>query len=198
MLVPRHDSEADPWAPRANGARDHAWATGIRTGNEQAFEALFAAYHGPLCTFAYRYVQARDIAEELVQEVFLYLWEHRAEWEERAQIRTYLFTAVRNAAVSYLRHERVVRRSAARVIEIFTRSRLTADGDLRAGELAHALQRAIDRLPERCRLVFTLGREQGLTYAEIATVLGISPKTVEVQMGRAYKALRKHLAGYWP
>ena len=68
-------------------------------------------------------------------------------------------------------------------------------GNLRRIAVA-AVQRAVGRLPERCRLIFTLHREQGLTYPEIAEVLEISPKTVEVLMGRALKALRKALAGF--
>jgi RNA polymerase sigma-70 factor (ECF subfamily) len=67
---------------------------------------------------------------------------------------------------------------------------------VRTAEFVAAVQRAVGRLPERCRLIFRLHREQGLTYPEIAEVLEISPKTVEVQMGRALKALRKALAGF--
>jgi RNA polymerase sigma-70 factor (ECF subfamily) len=65
-----------------------------------------------------------------------------------------------------------------------------------AADLATALARGIDQLPERCRLIFTMSREQDLSYAEIARILGISVKTVETQMGRALKALRSRLAGY--
>lgn len=179
MLAPRPSDHAAP--------RDSA-----------SFEALFRTYHRQLCGFAYRYVLSRDVAEELVQEVFLYLWEHQVEWGDARAAKSYLFTAVRNAAVSYLRHQGVTRRLEAEVVALFSRPKPTPEGDLRSAELAQALQHAIDRLPERRRLVFTLSREQGLSYAEIAKLLDISPKTVEMQMGRAYKALRKALAPYWP
>lgn len=170
----------------------------IRAGDAAAFEALFHAHHASLCAFAYRYVGARDLAEEIVQEVFLFVWERRETWDVRTSVKNYLLTAVRNAAVSYLRHERVVRRREAETIALFSRSTPTADRELHNTELAGLVQRAVDRLPDRCRLVFTLHREQGLTYVEIAEVLGISPKTVEVHMGRALKGLRKALAGVWP
>lgn len=162
------------------------------------FEALFYEFHAPLCTFAYRYVLSREVAEELVQEVFLHLWEHRERLPERSRAKPYLFRAVRNAAMSYLRHQGVVRRAEADTLTLFYSARPTADADAHSAELAEALQRAIARLPERCRLVFTLSREQGMKYTEVAEALGISVKTVEMQMGRAYKALRQYLASYWP
>ena len=170
----------------------------IRAGDESAFEALFHEYHAPLCSFAYRYVEGRDVAEEIVQEVFLFVWERRETWDVRESVKTYLFTSVRNAAVSYLRHEGVVRRYEAQSLDLFAPSGDLADERLRSNELAAAVQKAVKQLPDRCQLVFTLHREQGLTYAEIARVLGISEKTVEVHMGRALKGLRKALAGFRP
>jgi RNA polymerase sigma-70 factor (ECF subfamily) len=174
------------------------WVERIRAGDSAAFEALFHAYHAPLCAFAYRYVAARDLAEEIVQEVFLFVWERRETWDVRTSVKNYLFTAVRNASLSYLRHERVVRRRQAETVELFAHPVESTDTETRTAELVAAVHRAVGRLPERCRLIFTLHREQGLTYAEIAGVLEISPKTVEVQMGRALKALRKTLAGFRP
>jgi RNA polymerase sigma-70 factor (ECF subfamily) len=174
------------------------WVERIRSGDVSAFEALFHAYHAPLCRFAYSYVGAKDLAEEIVQEAFLFVWERRRTWDVRTSAKNYLFTSVRNAAVSYLRHERVVRRREAETAELFARPSASADSEARTAELMAAVQRAVGRLPERCRLIFTLHREQGLTYQEIAQVLEISPKTVEVQMGRALKALRTALAGFWP
>lgn len=183
---------------RSIASGEAAWVEGIRAGDAVAFEALFRAYHAPLCAFAFRYLRARDLAEEIVQEVFLFVWERRETWDVRTSVKNYLFTAIRNAALSYLRHERVVRRREAETVELFGGPSASADAEVGAAETLAAVQRAVGRLPERCRLVFTLQREQGLTYSEVAEVLGISPKTVEVQMGRALKSLRKALAGYWP
>jgi RNA polymerase sigma-70 factor (ECF subfamily) len=165
--------------------------TRIRAGDATAFEALFEAFHAPLCAFAYRYVGSSDVAEEIVQEVFLFIWEQRETGNVRDSAKNYLFTSVRNAAVNLLRHERVVHRHEAETVAFSARSVPSADRALTAAELTAAVRRAVERLPERCRLIFTLHREQGLTYTEIASVLELSPKTVEVQMGRALKALRK-------
>ncbi|HEY7504289.1 MAG TPA: RNA polymerase sigma-70 factor [Gemmatimonadales bacterium] len=174
------------------------WLEAVRAGDASAFEALFHAYHAGLCSFAYRYLGARDLAEEIVQEVFLCVWERRRTWHVRTSVRSYLLTAVRNAALSYLRHERVVRRRRTEISD--AQDAFAPSPEVRAmeGETITAVREAIGRLPERCRLVFTLHREQGLTYSEVAEVLGISPRTVEVQIGRALKALRKHLAHHRP
>jgi RNA polymerase sigma-70 factor, ECF subfamily len=183
----------------APAARDADLVARVRAGDDAAFETLFRAHHASLCSFAYRIVGAPDVAEELVQEVFLYLWEHRAEWTvSEATAKTYLFTAVRNAALRAIRHDRVVKRYEPETIELFSRPRSTADDDLRDAELTADVRRAVATLPDRCRLVFVLSREQGLTYAQIASVLQISPKTVDVQIGRALKALRKLLGPDWP
>jgi RNA polymerase sigma-70 factor (ECF subfamily) len=166
--------------------------------NDAAFEALFRAYHAPLCAFVNRIVLAPAVAEELVQEVFLYLWEHRATWVAHTSARQYLFTAARHAALNHVRRERLeytVRHDDA-VIGRFAQEPAAADRALDQGEFTHAVRRAIRRLPDRCRLVYTLSREQHLSYAEIAGVLQISQKTVEVQMGRAFKLLRQYLSTY--
>ena len=170
----------------------------VTIASDAAFEALFQAYHAPLCAFVHRMVGSRAVAEELVQEVFLYLWEHRATWTAHTSARTYLYTAARNATINYLRRERLEEQATIHgddgTVARFTRSPLGLERELALAELERAVKDAIERLPERCREVYTLSREQGLSYAEIAAVLAISPKTVEVHMGRAFKLLRKHLA----
>jgi RNA polymerase sigma-70 factor (family 1) len=174
------------------------WLEGIRAGDPSAFETLFHAYYAPLCSFAYRYLGARDLAEEIVQEVFLSIWERRESWDVRTSVRSYLLTSVRNAALSYLRHERVVRRRQAEVRDSHESVAASPEACALEAETVVAVRQAIARLPDRCRLVFTLHREQGLTYTEVAEALGISPRTVEVQIGRALKSLRKALASHRP
>jgi RNA polymerase sigma-70 factor (ECF subfamily) len=189
-------SQATGEARRLHGESE--WVEAIRAGDASAFEAMFHQYHARLCSFAYRYLGARDLAEEMVQEVFLCIWERRASWEVRTSVRSYLLTAVRNAALSYLRHERVVRRRVTEISQL--QVALTPSPEVRTleAETIAAVRQAVGRLPDRCRLIFTLHREQGLTYAEVADVLGISPRTVEVQIGRALKALRRGLAHHRP
>ena len=174
-------------------ASDSELAVAISQGSNSAFERLFRVHYPAMCGFAARMVGARDIAEDLVQEVFLYVWRNRETWEVRTSVKQYLYASLRHGALRYLRHERVVRLRIPETTMAFERPPRLTDADLESQETIALVQAAIARLPERCRLVYTLHREQGLTYAEVAAVMGISAKTVDVQMGRALKALRRLL-----
>lgn len=191
------DPRADaPDADVETSAADTELWSRIQGGDSAAFESLFRAYHPPMCAFAMRMIGSTDVAEDLVQEVFLYVWRHRESVQIRSAPRVYLYSALRHAALRYLRHERVVRRNTAETISIFDRPSRPTDARLLSAETLTLIRAAIGRLPERCRLVYTLHREQGLTYAEIAEVMQTSPKTVDVQMGRALKALRRALGSH--
>jgi RNA polymerase sigma-70 factor (ECF subfamily) len=161
---------------------------------------LFLTYHARLCAFASRYVGCPDTAEEVVEEVFLRIWAQRGPGDDRCSCsRRYLYTAVRNQALKVLDHERVVQRSHGIVIRQehipgMSQPMIAADEKVQAEELADAVRHAIDQLPERCRQAYVLHRQQGMSYAEVAEVMGISVRTVETQLGRAAKALRVALA----
>jgi RNA polymerase sigma-70 factor (ECF subfamily) len=170
----------------------HEWFERLRDGDEAAFEALFRALAPGLCAMVTRYVGAPAVAEELVQELFLDLWTRRRTLEVRESLAGYLHAAARHRALNHLARERRLRRWRE------GDGRPEGEADPSApdeSELLDALelQDAIAALPARCRLVFTLSRQQDLTYGEIAAALGLSVKTVETQMGRALRALRDRL-----
>jgi RNA polymerase sigma-70 factor (ECF subfamily) len=158
------------------------------------FEALFRTHYAPLCDFVCGYVRSRAVAEELVQDLFLRLWE-RSESPATTLAAAYLYTAARNRAVGYLRRERVATAWAESPAATAALPP-SADEQLREHDLQAAIERAVADLPERCRLVFTLSRYRSLSNAEIAQALGISVNTVEQQMWRALKTLRDKLAPY--
>lgn len=163
-----------------------------------SFDALVRAHYGRLCTFAYRFVGSRDVAEDIVQDIFARLWRNRATFESWDDPLPYLYRAVRNRTSSHQRQvivrERWHQRAAATADERPATASATSDLDVR--DLATALAAAIDAMPKRRRLIFVMSREQHLSYAEIARILGLSVKTVETQMGRALKFLRTRLADY--
>ena len=164
-------------------------------GAEAAFDALFRAHHAGMCSFVHHIVRSRPVAEELVQDVFVRIWERPDGGRSPLVTRAYLYVAARNAALSHVRRERmhaswVERESAGEHVV------LGAGAELELEELSIALCEAIDRLPERTRLVFTMHRQQELSYAEIAGILGLSVKTVEAQMGRALRLLRNSLGAF--
>jgi RNA polymerase sigma-70 factor, ECF subfamily len=166
------------------------WLERIRSGDEAAFEALFRAFAPGLCALAARYTASRAVAEELVQDLFLDLWTRRAHLVVDRSLASYLQAAMRNRALNHLRHDR--RLVAPREEDRIGDADPSAPGE---SELLDALelQDAIEHLPARCRLIFTLSRRQDMSYGEIAASLGLSIKTVETQMGRALKSLRERL-----
>jgi RNA polymerase sigma-70 factor (ECF subfamily) len=159
----------------------------------QDIERLFREHYRGLCAVVRDYVHSLDAAEEIVQEIFLRVWDN-CRRGEAPPTRAYLYTAARNHAVSVLRHERVVQ-SHEEMVGVAEESvaESTVLDELEADELTIAARSAIAKLPDKCRRVFVLSRERELTYAEIAQVLGISVKTVELHMTRAFKALRAEL-----
>lgn len=163
----------------------------------EQFAVLFQERYAELCQFVLQFVRSRPVAEELVQDLFLRLWERRQSWEAELPSRSYLYKAARNRALDHLKHERIAERAPAYPLDeaAFT---LNVEQELDAEDLRTALHAAIEQLPDRTRQVFVLCKGNGLTYPQIAEALGISVKTVETQMGRAFRILRQRLGKFLP
>lgn len=189
--------------PAASDPPDDAPRTASDEAADEAararFEAIVRAHYPRLCNFATRYVDSRETAEDIVQEVFLTIWRRDAKFDYTEPL-PYLYRAVMNRAIMHLRQRRVRDRWRDRVMAVAETEGAPADtrisDDVELAELMRAVAEVIEALPERCRLIFTMSRQQDLTYDQIAEVLGISVKTVETQMGRALKALRLRLGVY--
>lgn len=170
----------------------------LKQGSEDAFASIFREYATGLLTFAWRKIGSRPIAEEIVQDVFLDIWERRETLAPDMVIRAYLYSAVRYRVLNQYRSTEVERRFEERMT---TESGVTdtaitfesSDALLNVSELRSALIAAMRQIPPRSREVFVLNREHHMSYAEIAKMLGISIKTVEVHMGKALAILRTAL-----
>lgn len=168
----------------------------IRKGDKRAFENLFLRFYENLCNFAWRFTSSMHVSEELVQDVFLNIWESRKNLDPKKNIKSYLFSSVRNRALNYINHEELVREYNEQ-IGWLNRSPSRQHHELdKESEFIKAARKAIEDLPEGARNIYKLSRKEGLTYREIAEVMEISEKTVESQMSRALKLLRKSLSDY--
>lgn len=169
----------------------------LRVGDQSAFDVVFRAHYAPLVLLAESMLRSRAAAEDVVQEVMLELWRRRAELQIQESFRAYLVRSTRNRALNQIRHANVQRRAEP---ELAREEAVAPAGAsvVVASELREAISAAVAELPPACREVFVLSRTHGLRYAEIASTLGISVKTVESQMGKALRHLRTRLAQWLP
>lgn len=159
------------------------------------FEQLFREHFVHLANFARQYVADEDSAKDITQKVFISLWENRDKIDTEKSVPSYLFTAVKNRCLNHIRDHKKYRSS---ILDLecndFELSVEPDEGEL--PELEHKISRALDSLPEKCRIVFEMSRYHDKKYREIAEELEISQKTVEAHMSKAIKALRVHLQDY--
>ena len=166
---------------------------------EALFEAMFNRYYEPMCRFVYQLLKDADATEDLVQNVFIKDWEKREELDFSSNLKPYLFQAAWNAGLNQQKKNSnwlSLEMDEDGAFEYEPAATETTDQALGLAEASRLLELALNQLPEGCRLVFNLSRQEGLSYKEIAETLGISVKTVENQMSKALLHLRKHLKPY--
>ena len=161
----------------------------------QSFQQAFHQHYGALCQYAFTLVKEEEACEDIVQEIFLRVWEKKQDLVGTEALRYYLYTATRNNCLTYLEKSRksVVTRltgqeTAEEPAPLREKERPVADFDT-------LLNEALELLPPKCREVFVLSPVSNLTYQQIADTLDISIKTVENQMGKALKILRGFIRG---
>jgi RNA polymerase sigma-70 factor (ECF subfamily) len=167
----------------------------IKTGDEKAFEALFRHYYPHLCLYATRILKNDSAAEEIVQDLFVRLWEKRKKTEIETSVKHYLFRAVKNQCLNYIKHNKIKKDYSQKFLAE-TESAALNDNFETHTELFQKMEESIAELPEKRQEIFRLNRQEGLKYREIAEKLNISIKTVETQMGLAMKTLREKLRDF--
>ncbi len=168
----------------------------IKTIGRAEFEVLFRTHYSDLCAYANVYMKDLEAAEELVQEVFYKLWSKRESIEITSSMQSYLFRAVRNSSLNLIKHINIREEYKAHNEREMSYNELEHYDQVEASELEQKISKAIEELPTERRKIFIMSRYEGLKYGEIAEKLGISPKTVENQMGKALKYMREHLKEY--
>jgi RNA polymerase sigma-70 factor (ECF subfamily) len=195
LAAPSERGEGHAFSPTHDEDAERALVARLRAGEEQAFRELMQTYFVRLARFVEGIVRARDIADDIAQDVLASVWEQRAQWAPTRSIKTYLFGAARNRALNELRHHSVRARHAAAIeaaimddaepIDIHDRLSLPA--------AVARLRSALARLPEHRRTALRLRYDEGLTYPAIAGILGMSVKSAEQLVALTVRALRKQL-----
>lgn len=165
--------------------------------HEPSYEALFMHFYKELTAFAFSYVKNSECAEEVVSDVMMKVWQMDSGLASVQNLRVYLFTATRNTAINYLRKNKrhatwdIENVDVELNMELYHPEAATLQVELR-----RKIATAIKDLPPKCQMVYKLIREDGLSYKEVAEILSISPKTVDVHFTKAMQRLREALKIY--
>ncbi|MEO6915364.1 MAG: RNA polymerase sigma-70 factor [Chitinophagaceae bacterium] len=163
-----------------------------KTDSYKSFKADFHLHYAPLCQYANGFLDDLDAAEDVVQDVFLKVWERKQDLLGKTDLRYYLYVAVRNNCISRKRDKMKTPVESAEVD--WNRISLADEKQEKSSnwDAPSVIKEALARLPKRCREVFILSRVSQLTYQRIAETMGISVKTVENQMGKAFRILKSY------
>jgi len=173
------------------------WKLICNNDDEKAFELLFHLLNNSLTKFCILYVNQREIAEEIVSDVFVKCWLNRKSLTEILNPETYLFVAVKNQSLNHIK-----KYSSIHLVQIEETNSVefvntyNPQREIENKELIFRMDKAITALPQQCRIVFRLIKEDGMKYKEVAEILNISPRTVQTQLFRAIKKLSIVLNNY--
>lgn len=176
---------------------EQVWLAGLRKGDESALRKIFDKHYPLLVGDVYQYIADEDTCKDLAQEVLVELWRKRETLEIHTSLRAYLRRAAVNRALNYIKSNR---RTVLDEPDQWTETADSSAQDIqiknRQETMEAVLRQAIEQLPEKCRLVFSLSRFENRSHREISEALGISVKTIENQITKAMKLLRAALANY--
>lgn len=163
----------------------------VANGDEAAFRQVYTHFFKRLYQFAFAMIKTRESAEEIVEDVFVRIWQQREGIPAIRNLRVYLYTATKNSALNYLSQK-----ARQNITEPFDHIAIDLDGSvgtpeqlLITAETHRKIQTAVEALPPRCKMIFKLVREDGLKYREIAEILNISVNTIDAQMAIAVKKI---------
>lgn len=181
----------EPTKSSSLSSLDETILAGIREGDESSYRTLFEQYYPVLTTFALKYVAEVDAAKELVQEVFIKLYQKRETLAIQQSLKAYLFKSVYHACLNATDQEK--RRSHHHQEAVRYQSNTDYGDRLEEAESQQRIFRAIERLPDQCQRIFTMNRFEDMSNQAIADQLNLSKRTVETQISKALKLLREAL-----
>jgi RNA polymerase sigma-70 factor (ECF subfamily) len=158
----------------------------IKEGDQKVFQTIVFKFSDALLAFSIGFIRKREIAEEIVSDAFVALWHQRFQITEIKDLKAYLYILVRNASISHLRKVNNRREISLETLEDYYTLPITGpETDDITEEILNQINQAIDQLPPKCKIVFTLAKVQGMKYKEISEVLGISVKTINNHIANA-------------
>lgn len=165
----------------------------LRDSDSAAFKAIYDLFYPAIYRFLQFKLNDDEVARDIIQDVFIKIWENRGQLDENRSFKSYLYKVAGNQALKHFRHEKVVRKHEQEE-QIRSHEVESPHTQLEKKELSERLQSAIRQLPEKPRTVYLMSRVENLSYKEIAERLDISIKTVESHIGNSLKTLRRLLA----
>jgi len=165
----------------------------LRNKDKTAFALVFNEHFGVLTSYALRFMDEREEAEEIVQDVFVKFWDKCTDLAPDSSIKSYLYRSVHNTCLNQIKHQKVKDAYKQHVMYHMEQTSEISIEHKDSEKLRSEILEEIDNLPPRCSEIFKLSRLEGLKYQEIADHMEISVKTVEVQMGKALRVLREKL-----
>jgi RNA polymerase sigma-70 factor (family 1) len=175
---------------------DNQLIENIRKGDTRSFEQVFNLYAENLVRYAATIVKDADDAEDIVQQLFVSIWDKKGIPDVNTSLKSYLYKSVYNTSLNKLKQAKVKEQYATHITYVSDGLTSGANAMVEQKETAAIIEQAINELPEQCRLIFRMSRMEQLKYQEIADQLGLSVKTVENQMGKALKHMRERLKDY--
>ena len=165
-------------------------------GPDSVIELLFRTYFAPLCKFVNKMVHDQALAEDIIQETFIRIWNSRENLDTTKSIKSYLYKIAYNYTLNHLEKQKNFTMHDYSEVDKKYQS-AHADEQIINHELQYKAAEALNSLPVKCRAVFIMCRHENMTYQEVADAMEISVKTVENQMGKALKSLRQQLSPYF-
>lgn len=169
----------------------------LKIGDRTAFSYFFSAYYKDLVMFASRFTKDLNNAEEIVQDVFVILWEEHESIKINISIKSYLLKLVQNRCIDWYRHKKIIKIHNNSVMQNSPHFDYITDNYILYSELQGQIEKVLEMLPKTVSDSFRMNRYEGLKYHEIATILNVSIRTIEVRIGKALFILRKYLKDYF-
>lgn len=166
---------------------------GLRAGKEGAYRWLFENYYRKLVVFATKYTEDLEVSRDLVQDLFLSIYDSRQQLSIRTSLRSYLYRAVKNRCLNHLKHLSIGKKYTETIIPEVQARDPGLEEEIDAIEMEARIFETVSGLPARCRQIFNMSRIDGKRNTEIARELNLSVRTVETQISKALRSLRDSL-----